>query len=51
VLGAILLVLALLIFPVLVLMSGVVAAWAIGTSHTADAEARHAGSELVELNR
>jgi hypothetical protein len=51
VLGAILLAIALLVFPVLVLMSSAIAAWAIGTTLTLDAEDRHAGSELVRLNR
>jgi hypothetical protein len=49
--GAILLVVLLLLFPVVVALGGAVAAAALGTFLVRDAEQRHAGSELVELNR
>ncbi len=50
--GAVLMVLALLVvIPVGVLMAGAVAAAILGTTLTDDAEARHAGSELLDLNR
>ncbi|HEX8805149.1 MAG TPA: hypothetical protein VF743_13175 [Acidimicrobiales bacterium] len=50
--GAIVLVIVLVVvIPVGVLMSGAVAAAALGESARRDAEGRHEGSELVELNR
>ncbi len=48
--GVVLIVLALLLLPVAVLVSGAVASGILGTLLTKDAEARHEGSELVELN-
>jgi hypothetical protein len=48
--GPVLIVLALLVLPVLVLLSGAVASALLGTALTRDAEGRHAGSELVDLN-
>lgn len=39
------------VIPVSVLMTGAVVAALLGWRLTADAEERHAGSELVELNR
>lgn len=47
--GAVLIVVALLLLPVLVLMSGGVASAIIGQLLTRDAEARHEGSELLHL--
>lgn len=41
----------LLIFPVLVLMSGAFGAAIIGQLMKKDAEVRNVGSELIELNR
>jgi hypothetical protein len=51
VLGGIILVLVLLVFPVVVAMSGAIAAAILGWSLKDDAEQVHAGSELIELNR
>ncbi len=49
--GAIAIVIVLaVVFPVLVVMSGAVAAAILGQSLTTDAAARNEGSELVELN-
>lgn len=48
--GAILIVVALLIFPVLFLMSMAVVAGVLGSVLTQDGAARHEGSELVDLN-
>jgi hypothetical protein len=50
VIGAIVLVVLLLLFPVLVAMSGAVAAAILGTCLVRDGERRHEGSELVDLN-
>ena len=50
-LGAIILVVALLLIPVMVLMSGGIAAATLGFFLKSDAEARHEGSELIELNK
>jgi len=41
----------LLVFPVIVAMSGVIAAAVLGWSLKDNAEQVHAGSELIELNR
>ncbi len=50
--GAVLMVLALLVvIPVGVLTAGAVAAAVIGTTLKDDAEQRHEGSELLDLNR
>jgi hypothetical protein len=48
--GAVAIVVVLLVLPVLVLMSGAVASAVLGQALHRDAEVRHAGSELVELN-
>ena len=49
-LGAILLVIALLLLPVGLLMAGALAAGVLGWRLKDDAEERHEGSELVDLN-
>ena len=49
--GAVVLVVVLLLFPVIVAMSGVIAAAILGWSLQHDVEQTHAGSELLELNR
>ncbi len=49
--GAIAITVILLIFPVLAIIGGVVAAALLGTVLTRDADARHEGSELIELSR
>jgi hypothetical protein len=51
VLGAAIIVIVLLLLPVVVLMSGAVGAAVLGTFLTKDAEDRHEGSELIDLNR
>jgi hypothetical protein len=48
--GAVAIVIVLLLIPVVVLMSGAVASAVLGWFLVSDAEARHEGSELVELN-
>ena len=49
--GAVIIVLVVVIaLPVTIMMSGALAAALIGTTAKADAEARHEGSELVELS-
>lgn len=50
-LGAIIIVVVLLAIVPVVLMSGMIAAAILGEATTRDAEARHEGSELVELNK
>ena len=50
-LGAAIIVIVLLLIPVIVLMSGAIAAAVLGTALTKDAEDRHTGSELINLNR
>lgn len=50
-LGAILIVVALLAIPPLVLMIGMAVAAGLGHAAAKDAEARHEGSELIALNR
>ena len=50
VIGAIALVVVLLLFPVLVALGGAVAAAVLGHFLVQEAEQRHAGSELVDLN-
>lgn len=47
--GAIVIVLVLLLIPVMVLMSGALASAILGQFLVRDAEARHEGSELLEL--
>jgi hypothetical protein len=47
--GAIALVIVLLVFPVLVIMSGAVASAIIGEVFYRDGRARHADSELLDL--
>jgi hypothetical protein len=49
--GAILIVVVLLAIPVAVCMSGAIAAAVLGWSLKEDVEARHEGSELIELNK
>ncbi|MBI2711070.1 MAG: hypothetical protein HYX34_15475 [Actinobacteria bacterium] len=50
--GAIILAVVLVVvFPVAFCMTGAVAAGILGWAAKDDAEQRHAGSELVELNR
>jgi hypothetical protein len=51
VLGAVLIVIALLAIPPMVLMSGMAMAALLGWVLQSDAEDRHAGSELVDLLR
>lgn len=48
--GAILIVVVLLAIPPMVLMTGMIAAALLGESSWRDAEARHEGSELIDLN-
>lgn len=48
--GPIAIILLLLAIPVVVMMSGTLAAAALGFLLGRDAEARHEGSELIELN-
>jgi len=50
-LGAIIIVVALLAIVPLVLMTGMAAAAVLGETTMKDAEARHEGSELIALNR
>jgi hypothetical protein len=47
--GAILIVIALVVFPVLVCIGSVIAAAGLGILLQRDGAARHEGSELVEL--
>lgn len=49
--GAVLIVIALLVLPVLVLMSGAVASALLGFFLQRDVEQSRAGSELIDLNR
>jgi hypothetical protein len=51
VLGAVIIIFVVLLIPVIVLMSGAVASAVLGTVLAKDAEDRHAGSELIDLNR
>jgi hypothetical protein len=51
VLGGIVIVVVLLAIPPLVLMSGMALAAILDHVLTTDAEARHEGSELIDLNR
>jgi len=48
--GVIAIIIVLLLIPVVVLMSGAVASAIIGFFLGRDADARHAGSELLELD-
>ena len=50
-LGAAIIVVVLLLIPVVVLISVAVGAAILGTALTKDAEDRHEGSELIDLNR
>lgn len=50
-LGAVVMVIVLLLIPVAVCMSGAVVAALLGWSLKEDAEGRHEGSELVQLNK
>jgi hypothetical protein len=47
--GAIIIVVVLLLIPVIVLMSGGIASAILGQTLERDAEARHEGSELLDL--
>lgn len=49
--GAVVIVVALLAIPPMVLMSGMAMAAVLDHFLVTDAEARHEGSELIELNR
>ena len=49
--GAIVLVVAMVLFIPMVLVSGMVASSILSFALTKDAEARHEGSELIDLNR
>ena len=48
--AAIMVILLVVVIPVGVLMSGAIGAWIIGHFLRADADARHDGSELIDLN-
>jgi hypothetical protein len=48
--GAIAIIIALLIFPVLAIMGTVLIAGGLGWALHRDAEERHAGSELIDVN-
>lgn len=48
--GAVIIVVVLLVFPVVFLMSGAVAAAILGALVQRDVEQTHEGSELLELN-
>jgi hypothetical protein len=50
VLGGIIIVLAMLAIPPLVMMTGMAVAAVLDQVLTRDAEERHAGSELIDLN-
>lgn len=50
-LGAIILIIVLLVLPVAICMSGAVAAGVLGWSLKEDADTRHEGSELIDLNK
>jgi hypothetical protein len=49
--GAIIIVVVLVLMPVGVFLAGAIASAALGMALTRDAEARNAGSELIDLNR
>ncbi|MDQ1425233.1 MAG: hypothetical protein QOD72_2731 [Acidimicrobiaceae bacterium] len=49
--GAIIIVVVLVLMPVGVLLAGAIASAVLGTALTRDAAVRHAGSELLDLNR
>lgn len=48
--GAVVMVIVLLLIPIGICMSGALAAAALGHFLTTDAEERHEGSELLDLN-
>lgn len=48
--GAIVMVVVLVLFPVFVAIGGLVAAAILGTALNADANKRHEGSELLDIN-
>ena len=48
--GAIAIVVALLLFPIIAALSGVIVAALLGSSLNADGVARNEGSELLDLN-
>jgi hypothetical protein len=49
--GAIIIVVVLLLIPVGAFLAGAIASAVLGTTLTRDAAKRHAGSELIDLNR
>jgi hypothetical protein len=49
--GAVAIVVALLVFPIIVAMSGAVGAAVLGALVKRRVDERHAGSELLEVNR
>jgi hypothetical protein len=49
--GAIIIVVVLLLIPVGAFLAGAIASAVLGTALTRDAAKRHAGSELIDLNR
>jgi hypothetical protein len=49
--GAIIIVVVLVLMPVGVFLAGAIASAVLGTALTRDAAVRHAGSELLDLNR
>mgnify|MGYP000234543252 CR=1 FL=1 len=48
--GAVLIVIALLVFPVIAIMGSVTIAGLLGWALNRDAEERHEGSELIDVN-
>ncbi|MFM2077180.1 MAG: hypothetical protein RJA49_1070 [Actinomycetota bacterium] len=48
--GAIAIIIALLVFPVIAIMGSVTIAALLGWALNSDAEARHEGSELIDVN-
>jgi hypothetical protein len=48
--GAIAIILALLVFPVIAIMGSVTIAALLGWALHSDAESRHEGSELIDVN-
>ena len=48
--GAVVIIIALLVFPVIAIMGSVIIAALLGWALNSDAEARHEGSELIDVN-
>ena len=48
--GAVAIIIALLVFPVIAIMGSVIIAALLGWALNSDAEARHEGSELIDVN-